>query len=431
MLRRSVASLLLPMLVVTPLEAQGLRSQISKLFSFGDCGQPLCLAGSISVGGLSPHGFHFIPSAAAGNATLIGFVTDAIGSSVANTPISATSSGATFSFEGGLPVKTSVSSGPVFGERSQTLGRGRVFIGANVTGIHFESLRGVPLDNIALNFTHQDVGNPGLGDRAVENDVIAVRLSLDVNLVVASFFVTYGLLDFVDIGVAVPVVRTSLEGTSVAQILPFGGDTAVHFFAGTPSTPVLRATAATRGSASGFGDVAVRVKVNFVQGKRAGVSMLIDGRLPTGDSANLTGAGDAAVRALAIVSARFGDFSPHLNAGYLGRGGAQQNDAVLATVGLDQPLGSWATLAADLISEWQVGVSKLTLPGPVNYILPFPRTIDPTNVPNRRDNLLNGSFGFKFITPRGVTVVANSIVPLGHGGLTPGVVWTMGLEYSF
>ncbi len=430
MARRSFPTLVL-LLVATSLEAQGLRDKIADLFSFGNCGQPLCLAGSISVGTLSPHGFHFIPSAAAGNATLIGFLTDAIGVSVANTPVSATSSGATFSFVGGLPVKSSLSSGPVFGERAQTLGRGRVFLGANVSGIRFQSLRGVPLDNILLNFTHQDVGVPGLGNETLENDFIAVHLALDVNLVVTSFFVTYGLTDFADLGVAVPVVRTSLDGTSVAQIMPFGGDTAVHFFAGTPSNPVLRASASTDGSATGIGDVAARMKINFWQGRKVGISMLVDVRLPTGNDRDLLGSGHVAASDVAIVSGRFGDFSPHVNAGYLARGGELQNDAVLATAGFDHLISPWATLAVDLISQWQVGASKLVLPGPVQYIAPFPRTIDPTNIPVRSDNLLEGSFGFKFTTPRGVTIVANSIVPLSHGGLTPGVVWTMGLEYGF
>src|SRR5690348_3467976 len=97
--------------------AQTLRDQLrSELFTFGTCGQPLCLAGDLSL-----HGGHFIPSAETGTASLLDFIGDALSGSVANAPISSASSGVTFQFVGGVPVKTATSSGPIFGERSQTL----------------------------------------------------------------------------------------------------------------------------------------------------------------------------------------------------------------------------------------------------------------------------------------------------------------------
>ena len=54
------------------------------------------------------------------------------------------------------------------------------------------------------------------------------------------------------------------------------------------------------------------------------------------------------------------------------------------------------TLATDLISEMQVGHSKLVLPAPVQYDYPFKRTIVPTSIPDMADDIVNGSFGFKF-----------------------------------
>src|SRR3712207_8029781 len=57
-------------------------------------------------------------------------------------------------------------------------------------------------------------------------------------------------------------------------------------------------------------------------------------------------------------------FTPHANVGYLYRAGDQLNDAVLATVGFDHLLAPWATLAADVVSELEVGPSKLRVPPP-------------------------------------------------------------------
>src|SRR6188768_1303007 len=197
--------------------AQSLSSLINALFTYGDCGQPLCL---VLTGPDSVHQNHFIPAVTQGSQSVLGFLSQSIGRTTANLPISATSSGVTFKIVDGLPVKTSTSAGPIFAERSQTLGRGRFFIGANVSGISFSSLNSAPLADLRFNFGHQDVGAHGLGDPILENDLIFTQLSLDVNQQVATIFGTWGILDFVDIGVAVPVVRVSLAGTSVSQITP-------------------------------------------------------------------------------------------------------------------------------------------------------------------------------------------------------------------
>ncbi|HTL05493.1 MAG TPA: transporter [Gemmatimonadales bacterium] len=432
---RRPASLLVLCLAAAPLAAQRqppLRDRLQQLFSFGNCGAPLCLDGSVSAA--NGHGDHFLPGVAAGNATIIGFLSDAIGLNAANLPLSASGSGQTFKFVGGLPVKTSASFGPVFGERAQTVGKRRVVLGANLTGINFNSLRGVPLDKLILNFTHSDVpgtGRPGLGDPEKENDIIQVRLQLYVNLLVSTFFVTYGLGDQVDLSVAVPLVHTSIQGRSEAQIYPFGGPTAVHFFTGTPENPGLTASAATFGSHTGLGDIALRLKANLRRNERFGLSVMADARLPTGSEEDLSGAGHLALRGLAIASGRFGDFAPHLNAGFLLRGGRGRNEAMLLTGGFDQPLAGWATLAVDVLSEWELGRSGLQLPGTVGYLYPFVRTVEPTNIPAMHDHRVNGSLGFKFRTPGGPILVTNALVPLRRGGLQASVTWTLGVDFNF
>lgn len=428
MLRRVVAVLICLAVVSRAAPAQTLRDKISQLFSFGSCGQPLCLDGSVSAA--NGHGDHFIGSVEGTNKAIITFLTEAVGVSLGHIPLSAASSGATFTFVDGLPVKTSSSAGPIFGERAPTLGRNRLLFGANVTSLNFTTLRGLPIRGLNFNFTHQDVAAPGLGDPLFENDVISVKTSLDLNLLATSAFFTYGLLDNVDISVAVPFVYTTLRGNSVGQVNPFGSS-ALHFFAGTSSDPILRAAADVEGTASGIGDVAGRIKVNLSQAPIFGFSLLVDARFPTGDKANLLGSGAIAVRGMGVMSGQYGSFSPHLNAGYLYHGNKLQSNAVLATFGFDQLLSGWATLAADVITERQIGDNKLILPGPVEYDVPFRRFVSPTDIPNRRDNLVNASLGMKFTTTNGLRLVFNGIVPIERAGLQPDVIWTSGLEYTF
>jgi hypothetical protein len=99
--------------------------------------------------------------------------------------------------------------------------------------------------------------------------------------------------------------------------------------------------------------------------------------------------------------------------------------------GVDQLLAPWATLAADLITEFQVGTSKLTVPPDVVLEAPFHRTIDASSIPERRDDIVNASLGTKLSLPQRVTFLANAVFPLNRGGMRPDVLWTLGAEYAF
>jgi hypothetical protein len=404
-----------------------LRDKILGLFSFGDCGEPLCLNSSVNT--LTIHGSHYIPATQASAADLIGFLGNAIGLAVSSVPISAATSGVTFSFQGGVPVATSVSAGPIFGERVQTLGRGRVLIGVNATAIDFKSVRGVPLDDLTFRFTHQNVRDPALGNPLLENDVIEVSTSLNLNMQVFSLFASYGLLNRVDLGVAVPLVRTDLNGGSTANVRPISYPTP-HFF-GTAANPSLSAASTVDGTATGIGDVLARMKVNLGGSERGAFGFLIDARFPTGREEDFLGSGEFALRGLGIVSGRFGGFSPHLNLGYQYRSGTSLTDAVLATAGFDDLIAPWATLAVDLITQWQVGTSPVQLPGAVVFTQPVLRTVQQTDIPNRRDNLIDGSLGFKFRVGNGAMAVTNVLIPLNNAGIRGSAVGTVGLEYTF
>jgi hypothetical protein len=444
-MRRLVVTSALLLVAAAPLSAQRLRDQLADLFIFGEGHDPLFLGGTGDPNNpetVRIHGSHFVPAAVASNGTIISFLTNSIGSNVANVPVGATSGGSTFSFEGGVPVRTSTSAGPIFGERAQTLGRGRVLAGLSRTGVNFKTIRGVDLSRVRFTFTHANSDFAGcdsiaggdctlLGVPALENETIDLNLALSVRLTVTAFLLTYGLSDRIDVAVALPVVSTSIEGTTNAQINPFGPPPAVHFFGGTPDNPTLTASRFVRGSATGLGDVDARVKVNLRRAEPLALAVLADVRFPTGSETDLLGSGAFAARGLAILSARFGAFSPHANVGYLYRGGAFETDAVLGTLGFDHLLAPWATLAVDLISQLQVGESPLKVPDPVVIQAPYVRTITPTTIPDRRDDLVDGSFGLKLTTATGLTIVGNGEWPLNRGGLRPDVIWTLGLEYNF
>src|SRR5438128_11446099 len=214
-MRRCIWSLVGLTVASRSMGAQGVGDKISELFIFTAGNDPLFLGGTADPSNpatIQLHANHFIPSARAENGSLTSFIGNAISGNVANIPVSATSGGSTLRFEGGVPVRTSTSPGPVFAERAQTLGKGRVFVGANVNRLHFETLRGVSLNDVQVVFTHENVTGPACdslvgascnpyGVPTHENDVIDVNLSFDIDMTITSFFLSLGLLDRVDIGV--------------------------------------------------------------------------------------------------------------------------------------------------------------------------------------------------------------------------------------
>jgi len=94
---------------------------------------------------------------------------------------------------------------------------------------------------------------------------------------------------------------------------------------------------------------------------------------PLGREEDFLGSGSASIRVVGIVGAQLGNLAPHLNLGYAARSAETENDAFLTTVGFDALVTPWATMAAELITEWQVGESKITLPGPIEFVTPFHR----------------------------------------------------------
>jgi hypothetical protein len=321
-----LACLGLGLLLLDPTTARGqsLQETLNELFVFSGGENPLFLGGSAGLPNTQVHGDHFIPSESETNATLLDFFNNAIASNIASFPLSSTVSSETFVFVGGVPKATSNSFGPIFAERAQTIGRGRLNAALNYSRLRFSEIRGADLDDIRLSFVHDNVDFPNCdeifeGDCAVwgvpqfENDVIDLTLDLDIEADVYALSATFGLTDWLDLGLAVPVIDLELRGTSLATITTTTGDEALHFFGGTPESPVLEARNQAGERATGIGDVAGRLKARLVQGDKWRFSVLGEVRAPTGREEDFLGTGEFSGRSLLILSGTFSGFSPHGN----------------------------------------------------------------------------------------------------------------------
>lgn len=395
---------------------------------------------------LSPgqHGEHFLPSNVASSDATINAFTNFVTSNISSFPLSSTSAGLTFDFSSGQPVSTTTSLGPIFAERAQTLGQGRFNFGLNFTNLGLNKIRGLDMEDLRFTFTHEDVGAAGLGDSDNEFDNVDLFMNMNLNASILAFVGTVGITDRIDIGVAVPFVNLSMEAdpmavmnsyTTVVQGFPN------HFFAGENGDTLLSAPLdAISDDATGIGDMAVRLKVNFVNDRAINVAALAEYRAPTGDEENFLGAGAASYKGALILSGNVGDFSPHANIGYEVRSSDLDRNEFEVFLGFDQKVSETFTLAVDLLAELEVGsqIEELTFPENVTVSRTFgenivyTQVVDVTNIPRfDNDHQLNASFGAKFNPKEGLVVVSNVFIPLNDGGVRSNFIPTVGFEFSF
>lgn len=393
------------------------------------------------VGSPGQHGEHFKPANVAASATIINSLNNFIGTSVSSFPLSSTVAGLTFDFSSGRPVSTSTSLGPIFSERAQTLGSGLFNIGFNFTYMNFTKIRGLSTDDLRLSFTHQDVGNPGMGDSANEFDYIDMYLNMELNASILAFYFTYGVTDRLDISVAVPLVNVNLKATPQAFMNSYtfvNNDTANHNFGDDPTHPLLETNPPPiDDDATGIGDIALRAKYNFVSKKDVDLSALLEYRLATGEAADFLGAGQSRLRFLLIASKIIGDFTPHLNLGYEMKNSDKDPDDFEVYLGYDQKISESVTFALDFIGEFEVGSQseELSFPDPIVVERPdgtYKQRITFTNLPDQsHDNIINGAVGFKVQPKESLMMIANVFFPLNDSGLRADFIPTLGIEFSF
>jgi len=216
---------------------------------------------------LSPgeHGLHFIPAADEANAALTPALNALISHNLASFPLTASVAGITIDFSTGLPVPIRGSLGPIYAERAETIGAGKINFGVNYTYLDLAKFRGIRTEDMRFTFTHADVQEDGepLGDLSQgEADVIDFALGMDLNATIFAFFATLGITNRFDIGIAVPVIDINMSGEAIATL---DGPTArvLHEF------PIgsFSDTVPYNESATGIGDIGLRLKYSFVRGR--------------------------------------------------------------------------------------------------------------------------------------------------------------------
>ncbi|MCB1052450.1 MAG: transporter [Acidobacteria bacterium] len=394
---------------------------------------------------LSPgeHASHFREQAALANQQLVPALNALIATNISSFPNNSTASGVTYDFSSGAPKKIVGSLGPIFGETASTLGRKKMYFNVNASHLSLDRFRGLKTQDIRFTFTHLDVSQDGhLGDNPNESDTIDLFLDMDVNAEIYALTFAYGLTDSVDFSLGVPFVSLDLGGTATARINSFTFSNlgmANHNFGPDPTQPQLETQIPYGGSASGIGDIAVRFKFNFLQGKRFDLALQLDARLPTGDEKDFLGTGKTSFRISELISKRDGDFCPHLNLSYEKRGAQLDSDELQIVAGFDHKMTDSVTIAAELMGYFDLNDSEnvVLFPGSVtieDHVAggALSREIDLSNIPERSDdNTYSGALGFRYGPSDRFNLLANIIVPLNDAGLRSNVAATVGFSYAY
>jgi hypothetical protein len=308
-------------------------------------------------------------------------------------PLASPSSGFVLSYDPSLKtfVTSNDSLGPILGERAETVGRHRLFIGFSYQFFNFNKIDSVDLHNIPVVLTHapDSVDNPGktcsidttsnIAGCAFVRDVVSTSNSIDLKVNQYTTYVTFGLTRNIDVSAVIPVENVRMNVTSNDTII-LGSDTfhahvwnnctdpadptadpkcLHHTF---PDRSLTTDGSQSSNSASGIGDVVARVKWNAWHGERAGVAAGLDVRFPTGDALNYLGSGSYGVKPFAIFSYR-ARISPHalvgfewntksIAAGDLGTGTkADVPNDFAYSVGADAWITKWLTGSFDIIGQ--------------------------------------------------------------------------------
>ncbi len=268
-----------------------------------------------------PHYAHFIGSA---QQTLNQGVGTAIATQLAILPIISPASGFTYKYDSaaGVFTRSTTSFGPIYTERAETIGRGKISFGISYQRFRFGSLDGINLHNIPAVFTHVPGTGPGGADEAYEADVIQTANGINLNMDQTMLYGTVGITNRLDVSLAVPIVSVRFGATSSAAIIQVSGPTFVPA-PGVPAVPNphqfpnggLTNTYSSTGTAFGVGDVSVRIKNTVFQSGGLTIAGVVDIRTPSGDPTKFLGSGAIGIKPFVALSGG-GRFSPHVNLGY-------------------------------------------------------------------------------------------------------------------
>jgi hypothetical protein len=440
MVQRSLVVILLTAMSTTPAFAQARPARLASVFAdlFGPNGLVVNSESVLPDG--STHSAHF-NSAFQSNFTQFNI---ALASQLTSLPLPSPASGFTYRFDSstGTFVRSTQSFGPILTDRAETIGRGRFAFGYNFQYFSFDQLEGIDLTRVPSVFTHDDFQLGG--GRA---DVVTTHNSIAVSVGQWTGALSYGVTDRLDVSLAVPIIQTSLSVRSAATVQRLGTADArtVHFFRDPDAPDGIGSERSFEagGSATGLGDIIVRVKGAAMREGQRGLALGVDLRMPTGDERNLLGSGSMGVKPFLAYSGAYRRFSPHVNLGYQWNGesvlagdvetGEKGDipDQLLYAVGTDLGVTEKFSLTADLLGRRAINSPRVRIEPFTAVGTNGSATFDDIAIFHESFWASSAAVGFKANVSGRLLVDFNLRFTIGTNGLSDRVTPLIGIEYGF
>lgn len=387
-----------------------------------------------------PHEAHF----SSASLETLGLLAQQLAPSAADFPALSTTPGFTFRYNSQIQAfeRSSGTLGPVYVERPQTLGRGKLDFGVSYLSVDFQEIEGKSLDKQRFTLQHGDCCNnpPSPGNPFFEGDKIELAFqTFELRSHVVSFFTTYGLTDDWDVNVLLPVVVTAMklkaratsDNSASAQRVPGG----IHFFEGN----LTQITRSQDDDKIGVGDLQIRTKYHLFEagGFNAGAGLSL--RLPTGDENNFQGLGDFTLSPLLALSYEYGPVDFHTNGGFQLNFDDSDRNRVRYAGGVTVRLLEEVALLADVVGSSGLKSDRISRrvtesltvgqPGSFQEVLQ-----DRIVSKSFRTDIVDLNVGFKatpFGVNRSVVAFATVFVPLNNDGLRADFIPAVGVEVGF
>ena len=382
--------------------------------------------------------------------------------------------------------------GPLFSERSLTLGKGQWNLGVGYSYVDFDELNGTDLHSFTspgllvevLAGKDDLVQRPdGLFLAPLAASTLRTKIDLNAHIVVPTL--RYGITDNWDVTISIPIVDTFLrvrnefkrvadaDPTAASALLERDNQGRFQFrgFVNAQGQPIASAfsiplvksqrptasLARAAGSSTGVGDIALRTKYTFWQQEGGGAALGLNLQLPSGDEDNFHGTGDTHLSTLLYVSQILWErFEPHLNLGVDFNTNDVDRSSFLYAVGAGVSVWRQLGLVVDFLGRTEFSApSSFKVPPeatfPESFLTKpadqctqaqpcfFDRTRGNNGVINapffpataERNDYIDFSFGLRYVLGTRGSLFFAGLIPLNNDGFRSDFIPSGGIEYTF
>jgi hypothetical protein len=301
----------------------------------------------------------------------------------------ASANGLTFEFdvETGLPKRIRGPLGPIFTERADTVGRGKLTLDVAYVGFKFDEIDGRDISNGELTF-------PVRSPLGTANAQIFANVRSDNLFIVA----TYGVSDNLDLSFNVPLTHNAVD---LQVVTPLGSN---------------RSITEVANESSGLNDISLYGKYRVLKSGPVAMAASLRISAPTGDADNFRGLGTWRAQPFLLASFMGHNIDAHINIGFDLGDTSKLNNELRYRLGVAWAMTERVTLAGDLLGRYILGgYNRLTVTGSEEASRFTP----------------DAAFGVKLNFWKDALVFASALVALNDNGLRAHVAPAVGIEATF